>query len=125
MFIRDRSRRCLLTSGMVVARALHHIRAELGTTRAAEARTRLERLLGFDPEEHPLALQLGGGDPALLAEAARLGADFGHDGLNLNVGCPREKVHPVSYTLLRAHETKANLLRLLLLEKKHLHIYTN
>jgi len=92
LLMRQVSRRCLLTSEMVVARALHHIRAELGTTRAAEGRTRLERLLGFDPEEHPLALQLGGDDPALLAEAARLGADWGYDEINLNVGCPSEKV---------------------------------
>jgi tRNA-dihydrouridine synthase A len=92
LLMRQVSRRCLLTSEMVVARALHHIRAELSSTRAAEAQARLERLLGFDPQEHPLALQLGGDDPALLAEAARLGADWGYDEINLNVGCPSEKV---------------------------------
>ncbi len=51
-----------------------------------------ERLLGFDPAEHPLALQLGGSDPVALAEAARIGADFGYDEINLNVGCPSDRV---------------------------------
>lgn len=51
-----------------------------------------ERLLGFDASEHPLALQLGGSDPALLAEAARIGADWGYDEINLNVGCPSDRV---------------------------------
>jgi tRNA-dihydrouridine synthase A len=48
-----------------------------------------ERLLGFDPCEHPVALQLGGSDPGDLAKAARIGADLGYDEINLNVGCPR------------------------------------
>lgn len=51
-----------------------------------------ERLLGFDPSEHPVALQLGGSDPKLLAEAARIGADVGYDEINLNVGCPSDRV---------------------------------
>ena len=51
-----------------------------------------ERLLGFDPVEHPLALQLGGSDPALLAEASRIGAGWGYDEINLNVGCPSDRV---------------------------------
>src|SRR5271169_4295743 len=51
-----------------------------------------ERLLGFDRFEHPLALQLGGADPARLAEAARIGADFGYDEINLNCGCPSDRV---------------------------------
>ena len=50
------------------------------------------RLLGFDPSEHPLALQLGGSDPAKLAQAARIAADFGYDEVNLNVGCPSDRV---------------------------------
>ncbi len=50
------------------------------------------RLLGFDPAEHPLALQLGGCDPAALAASARIGADFGYDEINLNVGCPSDRV---------------------------------
>jgi tRNA-dihydrouridine synthase A len=50
------------------------------------------RLLGFSSEEHPLALQLGGSDPADLAVAARIGADLGFDEINLNVGCPSDRV---------------------------------
>jgi tRNA-dihydrouridine synthase A len=51
-----------------------------------------ERLLGFDDMEHPVALQLGGSDPADLAAAARIGADLGYDEINLNVGCPSDRV---------------------------------
>ena len=50
------------------------------------------RLLGFDPAEHPVALQLGGSEPQRLAEAARIGADMGYDEINLNVGCPSDRV---------------------------------
>ncbi len=51
-----------------------------------------QRLLGFDASEHPLALQLGGSDPALLAQAARIAADWGYDEVNLNCGCPSDRV---------------------------------
>ncbi len=51
-----------------------------------------ERLLGFDPVEHPVALQLGGSDPGQLAEAARIGEAVGYDEINLNVGCPSDRV---------------------------------
>ncbi|MEM9595449.1 MAG: tRNA dihydrouridine(20/20a) synthase DusA [Acidobacteriota bacterium] len=51
-----------------------------------------ERLLGFDPEEGPLSLQLGGDDPKALAECARLAQDLGYDEVNLNVGCPSPRV---------------------------------
>ena len=50
------------------------------------------RLLGFDPSEHPVALQLGGSDASDLATAARIGEDFGYDEINLNVGCPSDRV---------------------------------
>src|SRR5690348_11247393 len=50
------------------------------------------RLLGFSPCEHPVALQLGGCDPDALATSARIGADFGYDEINLNVGCPSDRV---------------------------------
>jgi tRNA-dihydrouridine synthase A len=50
------------------------------------------RLLGFDPSEHPVALQLGGSDPRDLATAASIGEDFGYDEINLNVGCPSDRV---------------------------------
>jgi tRNA-dihydrouridine synthase A len=50
------------------------------------------RLLGFETFEHPLALQLGGSDPAKLAQATMIAADFGYDEVNLNVGCPSDRV---------------------------------
>jgi tRNA-dihydrouridine synthase A len=50
------------------------------------------RLLGFDASEHPVALQLGGLDPRDLATAAKIGEDFGYDEINLNVGCPSDRV---------------------------------
>jgi len=50
------------------------------------------RLLGFDASEHPVALQLGGSDPGELAAAAKIGEDFGYDEINLNVGCPSDRV---------------------------------
>src|ERR1043165_3988089 len=51
-----------------------------------------ERLIGFSDVEHPVALQLGGADPKKLAEAARIGAERGYDEINLNVGCPSDRV---------------------------------
>ena len=72
------SRRALLYTEMVVADAIIH-----GPR---------ERLLGFDATEHPVALQLGGSDPVKLAQAARIGIEFGYDEINLNVGCPSDRV---------------------------------
>jgi tRNA-dihydrouridine synthase A len=77
--MRQITRRSLLYTEMVVAQALHYSE-------------RRERLIDFDPCEHPIALQVGGDDPQLLAEAARIAADRGYDEINLNVGCPSEKV---------------------------------
>ncbi len=77
-FHRQLTKRALLYTEMVVADAVIH-----GPR---------ERLLGFDPVEHPVALQLGGSDPLKLAKAAVLGADFGYDEINLNVGCPSDRV---------------------------------
>jgi tRNA-dihydrouridine synthase A len=51
-----------------------------------------QRFLAFDPSEHPVALQLGGSDPVLLAAAARIGEQFGYDEINLNCGCPSDRV---------------------------------
>ena len=51
-----------------------------------------ERFLAYDQAEHPLALQLGGSDPAQLAQAARIAEDYGYDEVNLNVGCPSDRV---------------------------------
>ncbi len=56
-----------------------------------------DRLLGFDPAEHPVALQLGGSEPEDLAQAARIGAEYGYDEINLNVGCPSERVQKGSF----------------------------
>src|SRR6202035_847539 len=50
------------------------------------------RLLGFDPREHPVALQLGGSEPGDLATAAKIGEEFCYDEINLNVGCPSDRV---------------------------------
>ena len=72
------SRRALLYSEMVTAAAVVH-----GDR---------ERLLGFSPEEQPVALQLGGSEPALLAAAVRAALDYGYAEINLNVGCPSDRV---------------------------------
>jgi tRNA-dihydrouridine synthase A len=77
-FHRRLTRTALLYTEMVVADAAIH-----GPR---------ERLLGFDASEHPVALQLGGSEPGKLAEAARIGTDFGYDEINLNVGCPSDRV---------------------------------
>jgi tRNA-dihydrouridine synthase A len=61
-------------------------------TAAAIARGDRGRLLAFDPEEHPVALQLGGSEPRELASAARAGEEAGYDEVNLNCGCPSERV---------------------------------
>src|SRR5215207_1804719 len=68
----------LLYTEMVTAQALVH--------------GDVDRLLGFDDSEHPVALQLGGSDPHLLARAAQMGAERGYDEINLNVGCPSDRV---------------------------------
>ena len=56
-----------------------------------------ERLLGFDASEHPVALQLGGSNPERLAQAAAIGQDFGYDEINLNCGCPSDRVQNGSF----------------------------
>jgi len=61
-------------------------------TAEAIIRGNRQRLLGYDPSEHPVAVQLGGSDPARLAEAAKLAAEMGYDEINLNVGCPSDRV---------------------------------
>jgi len=77
-FLRGFSPRVLLYTEMITAAAI--VRGDRG------------RLLAFDPEEHPVALQLGGSDPRELAEAARAGEDAGYDEINLNCGCPSDRV---------------------------------
>src|SRR5258706_8583080 len=61
-------------------------------TAEAVIRGNRTRLLAFDPSEHPVALQLGGSDPTRLAEAAKIAEDVGYDEINLNVGCPSDRV---------------------------------
>lgn len=77
-FHRQISRHALLYTEMVTSPAL--------------VRGGAVHLLDHNPEEHPVALQLGGSDPAELAEAARIGAEVGYDEINLNVGCPSDRV---------------------------------
>ncbi len=89
------SRHTLLYTEMVTSRAILH-----GDR---------ERLLGFDPSERPLALQLGGDDPALLSECARIANDLGYDEVNLNVGCPSDRVQSGNFgvCLMRTPERVA------------------
>jgi len=82
-------RHCRMLHRLLSAKA--RLYTEMVTAQAVIRGDR-ERLLGFDSREHPVALQLGGADPRLLAEAARIGADFGYDEINLNVGCPSDRV---------------------------------
>jgi len=77
-FLRGFSPTVLLYTEMITAAAIAH--GDRG------------RLLAFDPEEHPIALQLGGSEPQRLAAAARAGEDRGYDEINLNCGCPSERV---------------------------------
>lgn len=77
-FMRQMTRRTLLYTEMVTAQAIYY-----GDQ---------DHLLGFTPDERPLVLQVGGDDPTLLAASARVAADFGYDAINLNVGCPSDRV---------------------------------
>jgi tRNA-dihydrouridine synthase A len=82
-------RYCRFFHRLLTRRAL--IYTEMLTT-GAVLRGDRARLLGFDAFEHPVALQLGGSDPAALSASARIGEDFGYDEINLNVGCPSDRV---------------------------------
>jgi tRNA-dihydrouridine synthase A len=82
-------RRCRAFHRILTRRALLY--TEMVTADAVVFGPR-ERLIGFDSTEHPLALQLGGAEPGRLAGAARIGADFGYDEINLNCGCPSDRV---------------------------------
>ena len=78
LFVRQISRHALLHTEMITTGAVFH-----GDR---------DRLLGFTPEERPLSLQLGGDDPAALTECARIAEGLGYDEVNLNVGCPSDRV---------------------------------
>lgn len=82
-------RHCRAFLRLISARAFLY--TEMVTADAVLHGDRL-RVLGFNAVEHPVGLQLGGSDPARLAEAARIGADWGYDEINLNVGCPSDRV---------------------------------
>ena len=82
-------RHCRVFHRLLSARALLY--TEMLTTGAVIHGDR-QRLLGFDAAEHPVALQLGGSDPDDLARAAEIGARFGYDEINLNCGCPSDRV---------------------------------
>src|SRR6266852_5199555 len=82
-------RHCRFFHRLLTRRAL--IYTEMVTT-GAVLRGDRARLIGFDPFEHPVAVQLGGCDPRALAESARIAGDFGYDEINLNVGCPSDRV---------------------------------
>jgi tRNA-dihydrouridine synthase A len=82
-------RHCRFFHRLLTRRAL--IYTEMLTT-GAVLRGDRARLLAFDPFEYPVALQLGGSDPKALAESARIGEDFGYDEINLNIGCPSDRV---------------------------------
>jgi tRNA-dihydrouridine synthase A len=82
-------RHCRFFHRLLTRRAL--IYTEMITTGAVIHGDRA-RLLGYDPAEHPVALQLGGSEPAKLAECAGIAADLGYDEVNLNVGCPSDRV---------------------------------
>jgi tRNA-dihydrouridine synthase A len=82
-------RHCRFFHRLLTRRALLY--TEMITTGAVLHGDRA-RLLAFDPAEHPLALQLGGSDPRALAQCARIAADLGYDEVNLNVGCPSDRV---------------------------------
>jgi tRNA-dihydrouridine synthase A len=83
VFHRTLTKRALLYTEMVTAQAV--------------VRGDAPRLIGFDPVEHPVALQLGGSDAGLLAQAAVIGEAFGYDEINLNVGCPSDRVKSGSF----------------------------
>ena len=82
-------RHCRYMLRLISRRALLY--TEMVTTEAILCGDR-ERLLSYDQSEHPVALQLGGADPDALAVCARIGADCGYDEINLNVGCPSDRV---------------------------------
>lgn len=82
-FLRLLSRHSLLYSEMITSWALQ--------------RGDRQHLLRFHADEHPVALQLGGSEPQDLAECARMGEDFGYDEINLNVGCPSERVQSARF----------------------------
>ena len=96
-----RMMRCI-TRHTLLYTEMVHVRAVLNGDK--------EYLIGFDPIEHPISLQLGGDDAQQLAEAARIAEDWGYDEVNLNVGCPSERVQSGNFgaCLMRTPQTVAD-----------------
>ncbi len=91
VLMRQITTKALLYTEMIVAQSLHYS-------------TKREKLLDFDPIEHPISLQLGGDNPSLLSEAAAMAEDWGYDEINLNIGCPSPKVKAGNFgACLMAH----------------------
>ena len=83
-------RHCRVLMRLISRRALLY--TEMVTSPALVRGRTPERFLGFSEIEHPVALQLGGSDPQEMATAARMAADRGYDEINLNIGCPSDRV---------------------------------
>jgi len=98
-FIRRITKKTLLYTEMVVDQSILHARKE----------NRLEKILSYDPSEHPLIVQLGGSNPHTLSEAAKICEDWGYAGVNLNVGCPSSRVQSGRFgaCLMKEPETVA------------------
>lgn len=92
---RQLSSHALLYTEMIVADAIIH--------------GQRDKLLSYHPDEHPVALQLGGSDPEKLSEAVKIAGDYGYDEINLNVGCPSDRVQSGTFgaCLMREPETVA------------------
>ena len=82
-FLRLISKNVMLYTDMIVSEAIK--------------RGNKKKLLSFNLKEKPLALQIGGSSPKILAEATKIGEDFGYDEINLNLGCPSKKVQKNSF----------------------------
>ena len=98
-FHRVLSKRALLWTEMVTADAVIH--------------GERNRLIGFSEDEHPVALQLGGNEPDKMAEAARIAEAFGYDEVNINCGCPSDRVQSGAFgaCLMREPQTVADCVR--------------
>ena len=83
-FHRKLSKNALLYTEMVVADAIIYGDKDF--------------LISYNPEEHPVALQLGGSDPKKLSQAAMIGEKFGYDEININIGCPSDRVQCCRYS---------------------------
>ena len=102
MIMRKITSQALLYTEMVVAQALVHS-------------SQKEKFLSFNHEEHPIAIQLGGDQPKILTEAAKIAEDWGYDEINFNVGCPSPRVSSGNFgaCLMNSPKTVANCIEAL------------